>query len=238
MSWFSYGDQLATAASVGESLDAVRRTLADLGAKPQVVGASVVGSLGSQAKMRLLGANFGLRSWLPVKITVTVVDQGSSRVIGINVAEDFGFGSTSLGSDGHFRARCQQVLVEVVEGVRSRLWAPAAEPARLAAADLLALASDVIAWHTMRPDADRDDAAFAVLSGRYTSLAPARMLEEAQDDLDFASRAQTEIERISESLRALSAGHGEDVVSDAAGLIDRLAVIAAECERRATALRL
>lgn len=113
----------------------------------------------------------------------------------------------------------------------------AQERARLAAADLLAAASGVIAWHTMRPEDARDDVDFAVLSRRFTSYAPSLALGEAQDDLDFASRARTEIESISASLSALAAGHGEDAVAAEPGLTGRLDVLAAECERRAVALR-
>jgi hypothetical protein len=125
MSRFSYRDQVVTPASPADCTDVVLGTLGDLGAGPLSVGSSIVGSLGSQTKIRLFGSTFGSRSWLPVKITVDVLDEDSHRVISIDVAEDFGVG-TLTGAEGKFRARCQQVLVQVVEGVRSRL--PATSP--------------------------------------------------------------------------------------------------------------
>jgi len=88
----------------------------------------------------------------------------------------------------------------------------AEERARLAAADLLAAASHVVAWHSMRP-------------------------EDARDDVDFASRARTEIGSISAALSASAARPGENAVAVEAEVIGRLDVLAADCERRAVALR-
>ena len=113
----------------------------------------------------------------------------------------------------------------------------AEERARLAAADLLAAASHVVAWHSMRPEDARDDVDFAVLSRRFTSYAPSRTLDDAWDDVDFASRARTEIGSISAALSASAARPGEDAVAVEAEVIGRLDVLAADCERRAVALR-
>jgi hypothetical protein len=113
----------------------------------------------------------------------------------------------------------------------------AEERARLAAADLLAAASHVIVWHSMRPEDVRDDVDAAVLSRRFTSYAPSRTLDDAWDDVDFASRARAEIGSISATLSASAAGPGEDAVAAEAELIGRLDVLTAGCERRAVALR-
>ena len=113
----------------------------------------------------------------------------------------------------------------------------ASERARLAAADLLAAASQVIAWHSMRPEDVRDDVDAAVLSRRTTSYAPDWRLDDALDAVDVASRARTEIGSIAATLSASAAGPGENAVAAEAEVIGRLKVLAAECERRAVALR-
>ena len=125
MSRFSYREQMATTASAADCLEAVRDTLADLGAGPRMEGAVIVGNLGSQAKTRLFGSFLGSPSWLPVKISAEVIDRETERLVIVDVAEDFGFG-TLKGAEGGFRARCQQVLLQVTDGVRSRLPAVAA----------------------------------------------------------------------------------------------------------------
>ena len=113
----------------------------------------------------------------------------------------------------------------------------AEERARLAAADLLAAASQVIAWHSMRSKDVRDDVDAAVLSRRTTSYAPCWRLDNALDDVDVASRVRTEIGSITATLSAPATGHGEHAVAADAETIGRLDVLAAECERRAVALR-
>jgi len=100
----------------------------------------------------------------------------------------------------------------------------ALERARLAAADLLSAAVRAVALRTLKPEDVRDEVDAAVLSRRFTSYAPSGELDDAWADLDFARAAQREIETI--------AGH-------TAGTADagRLEALAAECGRRATALR-
>ena len=112
----------------------------------------------------------------------------------------------------------------------------AAEQASLAAADLVVAAKHAIALRTMRPEDVRDDVDASVLSRRFTSYATARTLDEARDDLGFASRAMAEIGSISTSVDSPTTDHEEAVTAELAS-IARLAVLAAECERRAAALR-
>lgn len=121
---FSYQDQIATSASVDESIDAARSALAELGAKPRAVDGVadgvVVGGLGSRLRVRLIGLTFGSVETLPIKIRVEVIDQGTDRSIRLDVAEDFGFGSLA-GVEGKCRTRCQVVLAKATDGVASRL---------------------------------------------------------------------------------------------------------------------
>jgi hypothetical protein len=113
----------------------------------------------------------------------------------------------------------------------------AEERARLAATDLLAAASQVIAWHSIRPEDVRDDVDAAVLSRRVTSYAPSRTLDDAWDDVDFASGARAEVESITAALSTSAPAPGENAVAAEAAAIARLSALAAECEHRAVALR-
>ncbi len=116
-------------------------------------------------------------------------------------------------------------------------FSAAEERARLAAADLVAAATHVVALHTIRPEDVRDEVDTAVLSRRWTSYAASRTLDEARDDLAFAGNARDEIEVISASFTSVGAGPDEDEVATGSAVIRRLAVLAAECERRAALLR-
>ncbi len=113
----------------------------------------------------------------------------------------------------------------------------AEERARLAAADMVDAASQVIAWHSMRPEKEHDDVDAAVLSRRITSYAPSRTLDDAWDDVDFASRARAEIASIAATVTASTTGSGGNAVAAEVDAIRRLRALAAECERRAAALR-
>jgi hypothetical protein len=113
----------------------------------------------------------------------------------------------------------------------------AEERACLAAADLLAAASKVIARHSMRSKDVRDDVDAAVLSRRTTSYAPCWRLDDALDDVDVASRARAEIRSIAATLNASAPGPGENAVAAEAEIIGRPNVIADDCERRAVARR-
>jgi hypothetical protein len=112
----------------------------------------------------------------------------------------------------------------------------AEERVRLAAADLSAAANDVIKRHSIMWRDARDEVDFANLS-RWTRYYPERKLDDARDDLGFASRTQTEIESISASLSASETERSGDAIAAEATLIGRLVVLTAECERRAIYLR-
>ncbi|MGC8633751.1 MAG: hypothetical protein ACP5VP_03675 [Candidatus Limnocylindrales bacterium] len=120
----------------------------------------------------------------------------------------------------------------------------AEERARLAAADLAAAANEVIRARTLRWNEARDEVGAALLSRRWTGYAPSgmRKLDEARDDLEFASRALTEIGRISASVHEPAAERGEgadafDAAGDDAAATGRLVTLAVACERRAIRLR-
>ena len=112
----------------------------------------------------------------------------------------------------------------------------AEERARLAAADLTAAADDVIKRHTIEWRDAHDEVDFAELS-RWTRYYPDRKLDDAREDLSFAGRTQTEVGTILVSRNELAAGSGGNAVAAEARLIDRLVVLADECERRAIYLR-
>ena len=112
------------------------------------------------------------------------------------------------------------------------------ERARLAVADLIAAANDVIHARTLRWEDVHDEVDAALLSRRWTGYAPSgmRRLDEARDDLEFANRARAEIDRMSAPVRT---GSAVDEEPAAAGRrrIERLVALATESERRAVALR-
>ena len=118
-------------------------------------------------------------------------------------------------------------------------FATAEERARLAAADLLAAANDVVRARTLSWNDARDEVDAALLSRRWTGYAPSgrRKLDEADDDLAFARHAQTVIASISASPGASAAEPGAEAVVAESASIDRLLAIADECEQRAIRLR-
>ena len=118
-------------------------------------------------------------------------------------------------------------------------FATAEERARLAAADLLAAANDVIRVRSVRWDHVRDEVDAALVSRRWTGYAPSgmRRLDDARDDQAFADRVLAEIRSIVASRGATPAGGSADTVATDAAVIGRLDVLATECERRAVRLR-
>jgi hypothetical protein len=113
----------------------------------------------------------------------------------------------------------------------------AEERARLAAADLLTEADDMISRLTMKPEQTQDEVDAAILSRRFTSYAQSRRLEDARADAEFARRARTEIGRISTSLNALPDATTDNAATAQAELVGRLNALTVECERRAALLR-
>jgi len=109
------------------------------------------------------------------------------------------------------------------------------ERARLAAADLVAAANHVVHRYTIRPEDVEDDVDATLLSQRWVRSDASRALATARDDLEFASRALTEVEAIAASVTAPRQGADEDRAR--AATIGRLETLADACERRAASLR-
>jgi hypothetical protein len=105
----------------------------------------------------------------------------------------------------------------------------AEERARLAAADLLATANDLIRRRSVTWGNARDEVDFAELSriGRY--LTPGK-LDDARAYVDSVAGARAEIDAIVAARHTEPATEGES--------IRRLTAIADDCERRAISLRL
>jgi hypothetical protein len=103
------------------------------------------------------------------------------------------------------------------------------ERARLAAADLLAAANDVIRRRSVSWGNARDEVDFAELSriGRYL---PSRKFDDAKADLEIVASVRAEIDAIVASRDTAPAAEGES--------IRRLTAIGDDCERRAISLRL
>ena len=112
----------------------------------------------------------------------------------------------------------------------------AEERARLAAADLMVAANDVIGRHTVGWKDAGDEVAAAQLS-RWTRYLPSRKLDDAREFLEFGSRAGSEARSIAAARGAVAVGGSGDAGSAEAKSIVRLEVLATECERRAVYLR-
>jgi hypothetical protein len=105
----------------------------------------------------------------------------------------------------------------------------AEERARLAAADLLAAANDLVRRRSVSWGNARDEVDFAELSrvGRYL---PSRKLDDARAYVDSVIGVRAEIDAIVAARHTEPATEGES--------IRRLTAIADDCERRAISLRL
>ena len=117
---FYYQETALVPAAAGDCLEAARRTLAEMGAKPVVAGYRITGKLGSQLKMRIVGGAFCPNRWLPIEVVVDVVEAGGQRQVVASVAEKHGVGIL-LGMEKKYRAHCQQTATYVRDSVAHRL---------------------------------------------------------------------------------------------------------------------
>jgi hypothetical protein len=104
---FYYQDQASYPADVAACLEAARRALIEMKAKPYVVGQRLTARPGTQLGMRLVGGAFCPARWLPTEVVVDVVDDGASRQVVVNVADRLGVGMM-LGMEQKYRRHCQQ----------------------------------------------------------------------------------------------------------------------------------
>ncbi len=122
MPQFYYQEQAILPAAGGDCVEAARRTLAEMGAKPVVTGARISGKLGSQLKMRTVGGAFCPLKWLPIDVVVDVLEAGGQRQVVVSVAERLGFG-IMLGMETKYRTHCQQTTTYVRDTIAQRLAA-------------------------------------------------------------------------------------------------------------------
>ncbi len=120
MAKFYYQESALLPAGAGECLEAARRTLVEMGAKPVVAGYRVTGKLGSQLKMRFVGGAFCPVKWLPIEVIVDVLEAGGQRQVVTNVADRLGVG-IMIGMEGKYRAHCQQTAEYVRGTIAQRL---------------------------------------------------------------------------------------------------------------------
>jgi hypothetical protein len=117
---FYYQQAALVPAAAGDCVEAVRRTLADMGAEPVVAGYRITGKLGSQLKMRIVGGAFCPNRWLPIEIVVDVLDAGGQRQVVASVAEKLGVGFM-IGMEKKYRAHCQETATFVRDSIAHRL---------------------------------------------------------------------------------------------------------------------
>ena len=120
MPQFYYQETALVPAAAGDCVEAARRTLAEMGAKPMVAGYRITGKLGSQLKMRIAGGAFCPLRWLPIEVTVDVLEVGGQRQVIAYVADRLGVG-IMLGMEKKYRAHCQQTATYVRDAVFRRL---------------------------------------------------------------------------------------------------------------------
>ena len=77
-------------------------------------------SVGKGWALRMLGAFLSPRNWIPVRLTVLVVDTDTSREVTTIAEEDFGFGSL-VGVEKKFRARCEELEKQLAHNVKLSL---------------------------------------------------------------------------------------------------------------------
>jgi hypothetical protein len=119
VSRFTYQEGAVPAAS-SDCIEAARRTLVEMRSKPVVDGMRVRADVGSLLKTRFLGALFVPEWWLPIRVTVDVLEAGGQRQVSVNVAERFGIG-TIFGMETKYRAHCQRTGAYVRDAIAGRL---------------------------------------------------------------------------------------------------------------------
>jgi len=122
MPQFYYQESALLPAAAGDCVEAARLTLAEMGAKPVVAGYRITGSLGSQLKMRIVGGALSPNRWLPIEVSVDMLEAGGQRQVVVNVAEKHGVG-IMLGMEGKYRAYCQQSATRVRDTIANRVSA-------------------------------------------------------------------------------------------------------------------
>jgi hypothetical protein len=120
VSRFGFRTVVATQAPLNVCWDAARQALEVERAKPRVEGAAIKGRVGSFLKTRIIGGAFVPESWIPMDITVSVVDLGNQRQVVVDVGEAVGFG-IMLGMEGKTRHRCEALAGETQSLVLQRL---------------------------------------------------------------------------------------------------------------------
>ena len=120
MPQFFYQETALFPAAAGDCVEAARRTLTEMGAKPVVAGYRITGKLGSQLKMRIVGGAFCPNRWLPIEVVVDVMDAGGQRQVVASVAEKLGIGFM-IGMEKRYRAHCQKTATYVRDSIAHRL---------------------------------------------------------------------------------------------------------------------
>ena len=85
------------------------QVLENLGSKPiRDTNFSATGTQGMGWAIRLLGAILAPVEWFPIRLRVTVNDDGETRLVTVMVEENFGFG-TLVGVETKIRNHCEKV---------------------------------------------------------------------------------------------------------------------------------
>ena len=122
MSRFGYAESFTTGRSTQECLDTARDALSTLGSRPEPSqnDMEISGRIGKGWAMRLLGGLIAPVSWFPVRLAVSIHEEGGQREVSLRADENFGAGSLR-GVEERTRKYCDDVGGQLSRLLRTRL---------------------------------------------------------------------------------------------------------------------
>ena len=117
---FYFQESTVTTAAAAQCVNAASGAISSMGGKPEVQGYRILGKLGSQLKMRIIGGAFAPMSWLPTDIVIDVTEANGQRQVIVSVAERIGFG-VALGMEGRMKTHCHNTAVALRDSIARQL---------------------------------------------------------------------------------------------------------------------
>ncbi|MGA3056572.1 MAG: hypothetical protein ABSE70_00835 [Candidatus Limnocylindrales bacterium] len=118
---FFYQESAMTSASPQQCVEAAYKVLGAKGGKPVVMGARVIGKLGSWLMTRIIGGAFVPLDWLPTDIVIDVIEGPGGRQVTVSVAEGMGFAITLLGMETRMKQQCYNIAVGLRNAIAQQL---------------------------------------------------------------------------------------------------------------------
>ena len=117
---FYFQESTVTAAAPAQCVSAAAGAISSMGGKPEIQGYRILGKLGSQVKMRIVGGAFAPLSWLPTDVVIDVTEANGQRQVIVSVAERIGFG-VALGMEGRMKKHCSETAVALRDSIARQL---------------------------------------------------------------------------------------------------------------------